>query len=331
MKVLFLSDFFLSGQSTHVLELAKQLNALGVEVHLAFGTIHSKLFWSDYTPYLKRHNIPFTTCIDFQSLINLSNRFKPDLIHAQSSTLFKKARFLSSLLNTPYILTCHGLGFNKAQYRSLFLNANGIIAIGPKVAAEIADLNSRIRVILNGIDTEHFIPPEHGSRSRKEIYYIGRLEQKRIDALLHLADSCKIVTKKPLKIISNRNPGIADTVFVPWQLDLVPHLQKAGIVAACGRTAREAMSTGNAVVLMQQKYDGIISPQLITRKDFDFSGNLDRFPFTKLQADLRKLVHSRYRLKKLQEWSHNYSKAHLCSSKMATETLAFYRQIVKSP
>ena len=41
-----LSDFFLSGQTTHVLELAKQLQVLGTDVHISFGTIHSRLFWS---------------------------------------------------------------------------------------------------------------------------------------------------------------------------------------------------------------------------------------------------------------------------------------------
>ena len=60
MKVLMLSDFFLSGQTTHVLELAKQLQVLGTDVHISFGTIHSRLFWSHYTSWLSENRISFS-------------------------------------------------------------------------------------------------------------------------------------------------------------------------------------------------------------------------------------------------------------------------------
>ncbi len=82
---------------------------------------------------------------------------------------------------------------------------------------------------------------------------------------------------------------LTGTNYVPWQVNLVPpHLQRSGIVVGCGRTAREALSCGNAVLLMQQAYDGVISPQLVSSPDFDFSGNLGRFPLTTMEGgDLR--------------------------------------------
>lgn len=329
MKVLFLSDFFLSGQTTHVLELARQLQVLGIDVHIAFGTIHSKLFWSHYTSYLRQHNIPFSERADLASLTKGWSKHKPDLIHSQSSTLFQRAQLLSSRLEIPYVLTCHGLGFNQARYRNLLMAASAIVAIGPNVAQEISNLNSRVVVILNGIDTEHFTPPGKELGLRKSIVYVGRLESKRIDVLRHLATAHETVTKKPLRIISNWNPGLPGTIFKSWQPDLAPVLQNAGIVAACGRTAREALSAGNAVLLMQQAYDGIISPQLVTREDFDFSGNLGRFPLAKIQSDLQGLLRSSYRLKKLQNWSRNYALAHLSSEQMAKKTLDLYREITK--
>lgn len=330
MKVLFLSDFFLSGQTTHVLELARQLQILGIDVHIAFGTIHSKLFWSHYTPYLRQHNISFSERADLASLTKGWSKRKPDLIHSQSSTLFQRAQLLSSRLDIPYILTCHGLGFNQARYRQLLMTASAVIAIGPNVAKEIFDLNARVVVILNGVDTEHFIPPAKEPSPRKSIIYVGRLERKRIEVLKELATAHETVTKKPLRIISNWNPGLPGTIFKSWQPDLVPVLQNAGIVAACGRTAREALSTGNAVLLMQQAYDGIISPQLVTQDDFDFSGNLGRSSNANLRSDLQGLLRSSYKLKKLQNWSRNYALAHLSSDQMARETLALYREILES-
>ncbi|NLL42915.1 MAG: glycosyltransferase family 4 protein, partial [Firmicutes bacterium] len=215
MKVLILSDFFLSGQTTHVLELAKQLQILGTEVHIAFGTIHSKLFWSHYTDWLSENKIPFSAREDLFSLISRCRRFKPDLVHSQSSTLFARAQLLASRFNIPYILTCHGLGFNQVRYRHLLLHAGAIIAIGPNVAAEISGLSPKIAIIPNGVDTERFVPPTEGRAPRRNIVYIGRLERKRIEPLRHLAAAHEAVTKKPLKVISNWNPGIPGTVFRP--------------------------------------------------------------------------------------------------------------------
>jgi glycosyltransferase involved in cell wall biosynthesis len=327
MKVLFLSDFFLSGQTTHVLELAKHVQALGTDVHIAFGTIHSKLFRTYYRQYLYQLKIPFSEGAELSRLISLCGKFKPDLIHSQSSTLFQRAQLLSFRLGIPYILTCHGLGFNQARYRHLIQDASAAIAIGPNVAKEIDHLNSKVVVIPNGIDTERFIPPAGNTSPRKGIIYVGRLEQKRIDPLKHLAQAHQEITKKPLCIISNWNPKIPGTIFKSWQADLVPHFQNAGIVAACGRTAREALSSGNAVLLMQQSYDGIISPGLVTRKDFDFSGNLGRFSYEQLQKDIKDLLRSTYKLRKLQNWGRNYALTHLSSEQMAKKTLTVYQTL----
>ncbi|HBG01869.1 MAG TPA: hypothetical protein DDW87_09905 [Firmicutes bacterium] len=331
MKVLFLSDFFLSGQTTHVLDLAKQLRRLGIEVHIAFGTIHSKLFWTDYIPYLREQKIPFSEGADLGQLVARCRLMKPDIIHSQSSTLFQRAQLVSSRLDIPYILTCHGLGFNQARYRHLLQAANCVIATGPNVALEISPLSTKVATILNGVDTELFAPPAGSSGPRRSIFYVGRLERKRIEPVKHLANAHAALIKTPLRIISNWNPNIPGTLFRPWQPDLVPILQNAGIVAACGRTAREALSAGNAVLLMQQAYDGVVTPQLVTSGDFDFSGNLGRFPFASLQNDLKKLLRSSHKLKKLQSWSRNYALAHLSSEQMAKKTLQVYQDALDDP
>lgn len=328
MKVLLLSDFFLSGQTTHVLELAYQLERLGINVHIAFGTIHSKLFWSHYAPHLTKRGISFSEEANLAVLLPKARRWQPDLLHSQSSTLFQRAQLLSSRLDVPYVVTCHGLGFHQTRYRPIFQGAKAIIAIGPKVADEISEFSHKVTTILNGIDTDLFCPPAHESKMRKEILYVGRMEEKRVEVLRHLAQVHNQICGTPLKIISDWNPNLPGTEFRPWQVDLLPHLQKSGIVAACGRTAREALSCGNAVVLMQKAYDGTISSQLVTESNFDFSGNLGRFPHTLLQADLQRLLRRSHRLKKLQQWGRNYALAHLSSEQMAKRTALLYREIL---
>ncbi|HPT83524.1 MAG TPA: glycosyltransferase family 4 protein [Limnochordia bacterium] len=328
MKVLLLSDFFLSGQTTHVLELAKQLKKLGIEPHIAFGTIHTKLFWSDYVPYLQRHRISFSRSGGLKAMLVEGRLLAPDLIHAQSSTLFQQAQVLSHHLKIPYLVTCHGLGFNQPRFRHFLASASAIIAIGPKVAEQLSEFRQKVHIIPNGIDTDVFAPPPGRSGPRRALLYVGRLEKKRLEPLRYLAEANSLLVGTPLKIISNFDPEIPGTVYLPWQVNLVPHLQSSGIVAACGRTAREALSCGNAVLLMQQAYDGVISPRLVKQDDFDFSGNLGRYELADLKYDLHALLHRPHRLKKLQNWGRSYAVSHLSSSEMAAKTAALYKLVL---
>lgn len=325
LKVLLLSDFFLSGQTTHVLELARQLQKLKIEPHIAFGTIHTNLFWTEYLPYLLRNRISFSHGLNGNCLSGV------DLIHAQSSTLFDQAQALSYRLNIPYLVTCHGLGFNQARFRRFLEAARAIIAIGPRVAAQLAEYSHKTHIIPNGIDTDVFAPPEGKAGPRRSLLYVGRLEKKRLAPLRYLAEANALLIGTPLRIISNWNPQIPGTIHIPWQTNLVPHLQRSGIVAACGRTAREALSCGNAVLLMQQAYDGVISPRLVKLDDFDFSGNLGRFELADLKYDLHALLNRQHRLKKLQNWGRNYAVTHLSSREMAAKTAAVYEQVLTSP
>lgn len=330
MRLLLLSDFFLSGQTTHVLDLAQQLTKLGVQLHLAFGTIHSKLFNSQYAPSLRANNISFSQNKNLNTLINHAHKWKPDLIHCQSSTLFQTTQHLALQLGLPFVLTCHGLGFNHPQYRMPFRLAQGIIAIGPKVAQELVDYKEKVVIIPNGIDLEKFKPSSVSSKLRKQVLYVGRLEAKRIPALRRLAQAHKNILDQPLQVISNWDPALPHVKFIPWQVDVVSHLQKSGIVVACGRTAREALSCGNAVLLMQQSYDGIVSSSLVSTPDFDFSGNLGRFPLYEVEKDLRGLLKSTARLRKLQKWSRKYALNNLSSVQMAKETLQLYHNVLDS-
>lgn len=331
MRVLMLSDFFLSGQTTHVLELAKQLQSFGAEVHIAFGAIHSRLFQSHYAPDLLANRISFSQELDLSHLSSRAQKWQPDLIHCQSSTLFKNTQYLAVRLGIPYVLTCHGLGFQNPRYRSQLKMASAIVAIGPKVALDLKDYAQKVEVIPNGIDTKHFSPHPKNPSRRKKIIYVGRLEERRILALTQLVTAHANITNLPLTIISDWNPNLPGTNYVPWQVNLVPHLQRSGIVVGCGRTAREALSCGNAVLLMQQAYDGVISPQLVSSPDFDFSGNLGRFPLTTMEGDLRRLLKSSYRLRKLQNWGRDYALTCLSSTEMAKKTLSLYQEILDLP
>lgn len=330
MKILLISDFFLSGQTTHVMDLAEQLQELGHSVHVRFTRVHSSLFKSEYSPRLKKLGIQFSTGLGSSSLTYMARTWHPDIVHAHSSTQFSLAHRLASRLRIPYVLTCHGLGFSHPKYKQDLEAAAHVIAIGPNVASEIKSICKNLTIIPNGINTEHYVPPQ-GGMVRNQVVYIGRIDSSKIPGINQLALVLNRYFNRNLTVIGDWNPEVPGTIFQPWKTDLLPTLQQAGIVAACGRTAREALACGNAVLLMQKYYDGLVSPALTSRPDFDFSGNQGRFSFYRLRKDLKKLLSSPNALQKLQTWSRHYAVQHLSSASMATQIAQIYAAVRDQP
>ncbi|MGI6148454.1 MAG: glycosyltransferase family 4 protein [Firmicutes bacterium] len=323
MKILLLAEFFLSGQTTHVLDLAEQLKRMGCDVHVRFTRVHSPLFGTEYAPRLKEQGIAVSTGTGTSFLSYLVRRWRPDVIHAHSSTLFASANRLARRLRIPSILTCHGLGFSHPKYQEDLRGASHVIAIGPKVAQEIRHICPKLTVIPNGVNTEYYVPPQ-GSFLRNQVVYIARMDRGKIPALTRLTQIMNSTFHRQLMVVADWDPKIAGIVYHPWTPDLRPILQQAGIVAASGRTAREALACGSAVLLMQRRYDGLVSPALTGRADFDFSGNLGRFTFSRLRSDLKRLLTSRTALQKLQRWGRRYAEDNLNSANMAAAIAAVY-------
>lgn len=330
MRILLLSEFFLSGQTTHVLDLAEQLQKLGHSVHLRLTRVHTPLYATEYAPQLKKLGLPVSTGSSASGLNYLTRTFRPDLIHAHSSTLFSLAHRLAYRLQIPYILTCHGLGFDHPKYADVLKNAAAVIAVGPNAAEAIKKTVTNLFIIPNGVNTDYYVPPL-GDRTRKQIFYIGRIDETRVSGIKYLTHVLNSYFDQNLGIIGDKDPRVPGTIFHPWKTDLKPALQQAGIVAACGRTAREALASGCAVLLMQRSYDGLISPALVSRSNFDFSGNLGRYPFSRIVQDLRLLFGSENKLKRLQKWSRTYAETHLSSTAAALQVVAVYEQALQNP
>jgi len=326
MRVLLLSEFFLSGQTTHVLDLAEQLQSLGLSVHVRFARIHTPLFEADYAPRLKERGISVSTGPGAGPLSTLFRRWRPDVIHAHSSTLFALANRLATRLQVPAVFTCHGLGLSRRSYQRELSQAACVIAVGKNVAQEIAPFCRRLVIIPNGVNTAYYVPPP-GNFLRDQLVYIARMDRSKIPALVQLARIYNSYFQRCLTVIADRNPEVPGTIYQPWKADLLPTLQQSGIVAASGRTAREALACGNAVLLVQSRYDGLIGPALTVKSDFDFSGNHGRFPFSRLRDDLAKLLYSRTALPRLQAWSRKYAEENLSSAKMARAVVDVYAAV----
>lgn len=324
MRILLTTEFFLSGQSTHVLDLAIQLKKLGHPTELIFTGIHTGMFHSYYGPMLRKAGVVYHTT-NYQARINqIVRSFRPDIIHSHSSTIFDLTKSIARLNRVPYVVTCHGLGFSHPKYRASLTGAEKIIAVGPNSAEEIMDeFEAKITIIPNGVDVERFAPAK--KEKNLNIYYVGRLDWSKIQPIKRLADAVAAIPQLNLIIISNWQPPV-EAEFMPWQTDIEKILGRANIVAGCGRTAREALAAGCAVLLMNTRYDGIIDQKAVRQPDFDFSGNQGRFSFSRLREDLETLAGNRKRIRRLQRFSRAYAVDHLSSRQMAEKTLLVYEE-----
>lgn len=330
MKVLVVSDFFLSGQTTHVFDLIQQLVLRqDCKVLAVFSSIHSPKFYSYHASILKKHKVPYKIAKTNQALAQIIQNFRPDVIHCHSSTLFDRVKEVAKMAGIPYVITCHGLGLDRRKYHDALSEADALIAVGENTARPLRRLFAdKIHVIKNGVDIRKFTPS--AKSSIKRVYYVARMEQTKVRALRALARAVRQIPTLELVVISDWMPAIDGVTYLPWQTDLAKILSKTNIVAACGRTAREAMAAGNVVLLINRRYDGIVSPDLVSKSDFDFSGNIGRYPLLQIGNDLRKLINDKELMLSLQEFSKNYARKHLDSADMAAKVYEVYASVVKN-
>lgn len=249
--------------------------------------------------------------------------FRPEIIHAHSSTLFQYASGLSRCHRIPFGVTCHGLGIGNSKYQSSLSKASFIIAVGRNTARELLPLyGDKVRVVPNGIDTNLYYPRTKSPATN--LFYAGRIDRTRLVMLNQLA-KCTAKLDLKLTVIGDVCPRLSNVRYVPWQTNLHSILGLAPIVAACGRTAREAMASGAAVLLMNKGYCGIIHPGTVAKTWFDFSGNSRKYPEEHLEADVARLSSDHRFRTNVQKFSRSYALNYLDSKQMATQVLRQYQ------
>lgn len=325
MRILLTSEFFLSGQSTHLLDLAIQLKKFKHDVRLLLPRIHTSYFYDYYANILQKAQIPFYHTREPRKILQLATTFKPEIIHSHSSTIFNLTREIAIVAKCPYVVTCHGLGFSNPKYRLVLSSAQRIIAVGKNSKADIPDQYQKKSIIIpNGIDTTRFSPK--AKEKQLIVYYIGRIDGSKVPALEQLHFQIQKIPHLKLEVIGNWQPPIKNINFQSWRPDLENVLKKANIVVSCGRTAREALASGCVVFLLNNKYDGVINEQITDLPDFDFSGRIGRYKFQQIGTDLAKLTNNRKKIKEIQKFSRKYAVANLSSEQMTREIIGIYQQ-----
>ncbi len=325
MKILLTAEFYLSGQSTHVLDLAKQLCNLGHSVKIVITRVYVTDFYTHANAYLQGVSVPCHIGTTKTELHRLIRRFQPDVLHCHSSTIFNLTRNLAIQTGIPYVITCHGLGLEHPRYRQALADAAQIIAIGKNTAETLLPLFSpKTHIIPNGVDTELFVPQRKEKKLR--VVYIGRIDSSKLAPIAALNEAVETILGDNLVVVSNNPPNLPGLLHLPWQTDLPSLIGKTNIMAGSGRCAREGMACENAVLLMNRAYDGLIRPALTRKKNFDFSGNIGRYNLSKIESDLHMLIEQKKRLVTLQTFSRRWALLHLSSLEMARRTANVYQQ-----
>ncbi len=320
MNILFLLDFFLSGQTLHVLERASHLHSRNIPVHLGFGRIQSPTLFFSYLSQLPE--IGYS--VGRRELMYALTRFQPSLVHIHSSTWYHLGRNIALEHRIPYGITLHGLGI-PPNLKYPLEQADFVIGVGPFTLKQ-ANLSRPGLVMENGVDLARFTPVPKYKAS--QIFYVGRMEQKKLYPLRVLSYACYNLGLS-LFVVSDYAPSIPHYSYLPWQTDLASLLNKVTILLASGRTAREGLAARCCVLLMNHGYDGIITEEGVKDPSFSFSGNKTSCLLPAVYRDLRALVWMRNYRKKVQRFSRQYACEHLDTTQKIDALCLLYEEVLK--
>lgn len=344
MQVLFLSIIAKCGVFTHVKELAQYMQRLGVKPII--GIFHNlntirlfKLTKRDMEAMVQSlQGIEyFLYGTDEELLEKISGR-DIKLVHAHSPIVLSAAKMASQRFGIPYVLTLHGVANWSKLHSAALEEAKAVIAIGPEVARSAGpEFQNKIKIIFNGIDTEHFIPGNF--RTTKEplrVLWMGRTNGPTANGVSYLAKAIQILRKKGVpiegKVIGHAlGADIGGMEACGWVHDPIEHLQRSHIVFARGRALREAMACGNVGFLIGEGYGGMVKRKWFEAGKKPILSGSHKHGYPQLDAtEIMKDIMFFHRRRDLLEIGKNFARSiaveHFNISKMVEETYSVYKE-----
>ena len=212
MKVAVIIDFWfpaVGGGQVNAWEISKRIASRKIQIDIIARNCGEDNL--EKIPYLSIYKLGFKTQPDnllseFLFLINLFFfllKRKYDLIHVHPFLPALIAKPISVLKNTPIILTVHGTRLFEPEkktpprilekYILSKIKYESVISV-TKAFAKIPNVNKKITVIPNGIDTKKFEGRGEPKFSKPTILWVGRFDPvKRVEDLIM---AVKILTKR---------------------------------------------------------------------------------------------------------------------------------------
>ena len=209
-RVLFLAKYLDSGGvTTHMMTLARELQARGIEVGLisagAFGDHAMTPEWFEasgvrhFTVNYASRN-PLELIQAARATLRAVREFKPDLLHVHWRVTSPYAQLVQMVLGIPFVTTLHLLGIGEGIFhRAISFWGRQTIAISSEtrnyLRTEFRVPESQLHTIYNGADSSRFRLPSVVERADARAQFeltnecvaislIGRLEEVKGHALL---------------------------------------------------------------------------------------------------------------------------------------------------
>ncbi len=299
LNILMIIDSLgIGGTETHVLAVAKSLQARGHSIIVGTGGGPLTKLFTDAGLPIKimsfQSDNPLHT--NYTTLLEQTRSIVKEhdinLIHAHQIAGLKIATQVSQEFLLPVVFTAHGMFYPRRQLQSLIDSTQHVIAVSLPVASyintKIGYSKQNISVIPNGIDVDHFKPQE-GKTFRQELgltkgeflvtlcsriaWGKTRVIEDAIHAVEELAKNhpirLAIVGSGPdsgfvhaLAGMVNRRHGQDLILTTGALLDPVDAYRSGDLVIGTARVALEAMSCSRPVIAAGNAgYVGLITPQ----------------------------------------------------------------------
>jgi len=342
VKVALVTRFFLTGQTTHILNLASELVRQGLTAEVIFTHFPRSIYRGEYLEWLDRNGIGYKILSEFREpLLKALRRGDYDVIHAHSYLTFVDAVYAGIFLGLPVVLTCHSF-INYPEAEWAFHRANAIIAVGDRVASTLTSHEDKLSVIGNGVDLNRFLPrPTEcdilNPQQPVTVTYIGRQSKQNLPGLLallgavtQLVDEGQALRFQVLGAWDQVRPS-ATARKLGWVVDPAPYLAESDIVVGTGVGLREGMAATNACLVLGRKYGGLVCPERAVSVGVpNFSGwtgdDLRPPASAEIAKDLRQLIADRGRIHDLKVWSRGFAEERFDVGEMATRTADVYAQ-----
>jgi len=327
--VLHLNRFFYSGQTTHVFSLVKEQQKQGHLAHLAIEGSPALTALETYRQTIEKLKATMLRPGDENSLKRLIKQYRFDLIHAHSSLTFPLAFKLSSQYKIPFVVSCHGLGLNKEEYKPFLDEAGVLFCISPRVAGSLPGFADKIQVIANGVDLEEYKPNQKSDPVK--IVLVSRIDAWKQNGYNQLCKAADLLEGVKFLVASNKPPNSMTAKYVGWTDNISGLLANTDIVVGTGRAIVEGLATSNAVLLLGRTYQGILTPdKMENQQHWDFSGLSGSEPcYKNIFFDLAKLTQNPIYLQKLQGQGRGLAEKYFDSKFIGEQIINTYTAVLE--
>lgn len=320
IRILIITRFYRNGQTTHVLELCRELIRQKQDVLLLISHLDHLL----YRSWLEQAKIPYCTSLNPNRLTRHGVNWKPQLIHNHSAQTLQLASDLARVFQVPLVTTVHYLDF---QPLALLEEQEACIVISSEMERKLANLKVTTYRIENGVQ----IPKKklETKRWHKEALFLAQVSQVKERNFQMMAQTLLACGWKVKSAGDWRYPNVQS---LGWVTDVYPLLQEANLVVGTGRAIREAMAAGCSAWVLGEFCDGLVTPQNVVHlQESNFSGRATKNIFNPNQAREILANPNLEQFDALGSFGYNYAQEHFSSTTMVNKLLQVYKKHLHLP